>query len=396
MAGPFRSNSSASTTLSVSLNTWRNGPDITSTSAYATVNWSVTLGSATSLGSGSNRTLYVYRSDGALLGSAVIKNGIAWNSSATYSGSFNIGFDSGTYNSFAWDLYIQTSSEGTQSCIWTNRSYCTDFSVSWPLYWSYATAPTSLSLSPGVFENTVRLSWSGAASGINNGISTYHCYYQYSDNSGGSWSEKTIVNSGGAGYIDVDTASWPRGRLIRFHVYSISTYNDPLSGYSGTARKNRPPNAPTGTPTTNRSVYSPGETIVLTFEPPEPRDPDTGTSGDIAGYEVKLKHPDGSDYSFERIMGANPSPTATSVNVSTVEWTPGQQWTLHVRGYDLLGVRSEWSAATALITIGTPLRVLVSGSLKSVAEQRVLVNGVLKQVSEVKVLVDGTLKNLTI
>lgn len=241
-------------------------------------------------------------------------------------------------------------------------------SVSWPLYWVNATAPTSLSLSPGVFENTLRLSWSGAASGINNGISTYHCYYQYSDNSGGSWSEETGVNSGGAGYIDVDTTSWPRGRLIRFHVYSISTYNNPLSGYSGTARKNQPPNAPTGTPTTNRSIYSPGETIVLNFEPPEPRDPDTGTSGDIAGYEVKLKYPDGSDYSFERIMGTNPSPTATSVNVSTVEWTPGQQWTLFVRGYDLLGVRSAWSDATALITIGTPMKVLVSGLIESEAK----------------------------
>ena len=232
MAGPFRSNSSASTTMTVNLSVWRNAPDSPSSIAYATVNWSATLGSATSLGSGSNRTLYIYRSDGALLGSAVIKNGVSWSSSTTYSGSFNISFDAGTYSAFTWDLYIQTSAEGTQSCIWTNRSYCTNFSVSWPLYYSYATAPTSLSLSPGIFENTVRLSWSGAASGINNGISTYHCYYQYSDNSGGSWSGETGVDSGGTGYIDVNTASWPRGRLIRFHVYSISSYNNPLSAYS--------------------------------------------------------------------------------------------------------------------------------------------------------------------
>lgn len=396
MAGPFRSNSSASTTLTVNLSVWRNGPDSPSTIAYATVNWSATLGSASSLGSGSNRTLYINRSDGALLGSAVIKNGVAWNSSTTYSGSFNISFDAGTYNAFTWDLYIQSSAEGTQSCIWTNRSYCTNFSVSWPLYYSYATAPTSLSLSPGVFENTVRLSWSGAASGVNNGISTYHCYYQYSDNSGGSWSGETGVDSGGAGYIDVNTASWPRGRLIRFHVYSISSYNSPLSGFSGTALKNRVPNTPTGTPTTNKSIYSPGETVTVMFAPPSPRDPDSGTAGDIAGYEMKMQDAAGADYNSGQIMGTNASGSATTVSVSTTGWTVGLQWKFLVRGYDAYGVRGSWSAATALVLIGTPMKVLISGSLKSVAEQQVLVNGVLKQVSEVKVLLDGALKSLTV
>ncbi|MEL7608863.1 MAG: hypothetical protein AAGU74_05110 [Bacillota bacterium] len=253
-----------------------------------------------------------------------------------------------------------------------------------------------MSLSPGVFENTVRLSWSGAASGVNNGISTYHCYYQYSDNSGGSWSGETGVDSGGAGYIDVDTASWPRGRLIRFHVYSISSYNNPLSGYSGTAVKNRVPNTPTGTPTTNKSIYSPGETVTVTFTPPSPRDPDSGTAGDIAGYEMKMQDAAGADYNSGQIMGTNASGSATTVSVSTTGWTAGLQWKFLVRGYDAYGVRGSWSAATALVLIGTPMKVLVSGSLKSVAEQQVLVNGVLKQVSEVKVLVDGVLKSLTV
>ena len=103
MAGPFRSNSSASTTMTVNLSVWRNGPDSPSTIAYATVNWSATLGSATSLGSGSNRTLYIYRSDGALLGSAVIKNGVAWSSSTTYSGSFKVLTDASAYPALTQD-----------------------------------------------------------------------------------------------------------------------------------------------------------------------------------------------------------------------------------------------------------------------------------------------------
>lgn len=397
MAGPFRSNSSAYTTMTVNLSVSRNGPDSPSSVAYATVNWSVTTGSATSLGSATNRTLYIYRSDGALLGSSVIKNNVYWVESSTYSGSFSIGFDAGTYDAFTWDLYIQTSAEGTQSCIWTNRSYCTNFGVSWPLFWSYASAPTSLSLSPTTYESAVRLSWGGASSGINNGISTYHCYYRYSDDSGGSWSSETGVDSGGAAYIDINTAAWPRGRLVQFHVYSIAAQNLPLSAFSGTAIKNRAPNKPTGTPTTNKSLYSPGETITITFSPPSPRDPDSGTSGDIAGYEAKMQYPDGTDYNSGQIMGSNASGSATTISVATnTGWQSGVQWKFLVRAYDAYGVRSTWSTASALVLIGTPLKVMVAGSLRSVAEQYVVVNGSLKQVSEIKVLVNGSLKNLTI
>lgn len=67
-----------------------------------------------------------------------------------------------------------------------------------------------------------------------------------------------------------------------------------------------------------------------------------------------------------------------------------------MRGFDTYGVRGAWSAPSEVIMIGTPLKVLVSGVLKSVAEKKVLVNGELKQVSEIKVLVDGALRALTI
>lgn len=117
----------------------------------------------------------------------------------------------------------------------------------------------------------------GAASGVNNGISTYRCYYQYSDNSGGSWSGETGVDSGGAGYIDVNTASWPRGRLIRFHI----------------------PNTPTGMPTTNKSIYLPGGEFVA---------------------KVKIQYPDGPDYNSGQIIGTNASGSATSASVLTTDW----------------------------------------------------------------------------
>lgn len=261
-------------------------------------------------------------------------------------------------------------------------------------------APTSLSQSPNAFESALRLSWVNGSGGTNNPITGIDFRYQTSDD-GANWSgETSVIVAAGSTYYDIPTAtisSWSRGKYVRFRAGSMSAYAATVySGYSGAVIKNRPPNTPTGTPITNKSVYSPGETITVSFTPPSPRDPDGGLSGDIAGYEAKMQDAAGADYNSGQIMGTNASGSATSISVSTTGWTPGLQWKLLVRGYDAYGVRGSWSAATVLIMMGTPLKVLVSGALKSVAEQQVLVNGVLKQVSEIKVLMDGVLKNLTV
>jgi hypothetical protein len=260
-------------------------------------------------------------------------------------------------------------------------------------------APTSLSQSPNAFESALRLSWVNGSGGTNNPVTGINVRYQTSDD-GVNWSgETSIVLAAGSTYYDIPSATisgWGRGNFVRFRAGSISAYTGTVySGYSSAVRKNRVPNTPTGTPTTNKSVYAPGEAVTVSFTPPNPRDPDGGLSGDIAGYEAKMQYPDGTDYNSGQIIGTNGSGSATSVSVSTAGWTPGLQWKFLVRGYDAYGVRGGWSAASELIMMGTPLKVLVSGSLKSVAEQQVLVNGVLKQVSEIKVLVDGVLKNLT-
>ncbi len=262
------------------------------------------------------------------------------------------------------------------------------------------TAPTSPSQSPNAFESALRLSWAKGSNGTNNPITGHDVRYQTSDD-GSNWSAETSVPvSASATYYDIPNATisgWNSGKHVRFRVGSISAYAATVySGYSSVVRKNSAPNAPTGIPTTNKSVYAPGEMITVTFMPPSPRDPDSGLSGDIAGYEVKMQDAAGADYNSGQVVGTNASGSATSVSVGTTGWTPGLQWQFLVRGYDAYGVRGDWSAATDIIMMGTPLKVLVSGSLKSVAEQQVLVNGVLKQVSEIKVLVDGVLKNLMV
>lgn len=175
----FRSNSSSSTTMTVTLS--EIGRSYTAVAMR--VNWSVTTGSSTSLGSASNRTLYIYRSDNVLLGSAVIKSGVEWLSSKTYSGYFDISFDVGTYNSGSWNVYIQTSSEGTSSCIWTNRTYCTDFGMGWSIFYILpsTTNPSGTTVNSGTTA-------SFSVSGSGGYPDSYSYQWQLSTNGGASYS----------------------------------------------------------------------------------------------------------------------------------------------------------------------------------------------------------------
>lgn len=121
----YRSNSSSNTTMTV---------DITETSKKTTsrtftVKWTAKLGSSTSLGASHNRILYIYKSDGTLLGQSTIKNNVAWDSGKTYSGSFTFTCNVGTTNAGTLVIYIQTNSTSVTSCVWTNRDYCTNLNV---------------------------------------------------------------------------------------------------------------------------------------------------------------------------------------------------------------------------------------------------------------------------
>jgi len=296
---------------------------------------------------------------------------------------------------FVVDLRGQSSNSNSTSKGYSQSPYIV---VTYTPY-TEPTAPTGLFASPNACEGALRLSWTRGSNGTNNPITGQDVRYQTSDD-GVNWSAEVSVNvTASATFYDIPGATvqgWSRGKFVRFRVGSISQYTAAVySGYSSSVRKNRAPHAPTGTPTTNKIVYAPGEVISISFTPPSPRDPDAGLSGDISGYEAKMQDTDGIDYNGGQIVGTNASPSATAVNVPTIGFTPGLQWRFLIRGYDSYGIRSDWSEPTEPVMIGTPLKVNVLGTLKTVAEQQVLVNGTLKQVSDIKVLVDGQLKNLT-
>jgi hypothetical protein len=300
------------------------------------VYWSVTLSSATNNGASTsnNRTLYIKRSsDGATLGSALIKNATTWSAGQTYAGSFDITFSVGTMNAGSMNVYIQTSDGGTQSCIWTDRAYCTDFSFSWTKYWTACGAASNLRFSVNPFETSVTLQWNAGADGQNNAITGYELYWRL--NSGAD----TKVTLGKVTSYNLGTSGFARGALLDFYVRSISPENAVNSARTAQARKNRVPNTPTS-PSVPKTSYIPGETIVVTFS--NNGDPD----GNLAGFEAAT------DVS-ESIVGFVASAAATSVSINTTGWEQGIQRRFRVRGYDAFGVRGAWSAYTALVTLNT-------------------------------------------
>lgn len=338
--------------MTVSLaETGRSGNNVT-----VSVNWSVTLGSETR--NSSSRTLYIYRSTGAKLAESEIKTTL-WDYGKTYSGSFTASFSVGTTQAGTWAVYIQTDEDGTQSCIWTNRSYCTNFNFSWSLYVTSVSAPTGLTISPTLFENSAVLAWTAGTAGTNNAITGYRVYYRQD-----SGTEQPLADTGTAVSRTLNTSGFERGAQLEFRVESIpqqSTGNK-ASTWSSKAFRNHAPNAPTNVGTT-KSCYAPGEAIRVTLS--GAGDPD----GNLKGFEVAKA---GSDAT----VGSNYSSTAAYVDVPTSSgtWTPGISYALRVRAVDTLGAGSDWVNVPAVM-VGLPAFVYVNGEFKRAVSMQVYVPG---------------------
>lgn len=332
----FRSDSTQYTTLKVTLTeTGRSGNNVT-----VRVDWIASLGNQTNNNSNSNnnRTLYIYRSNGSLLGSSLIKNCKSWVETHTYNGSFSITFDTGTTQAGTWALYIQTSDTGTQSCIWTNRSYCVNFDFSWSLYWSKAGAASNLSMSPSPYENLLSFSWKAAAPGVNNAVTKYQLRYRLNSGS------QTNIDTGAGTTWSLNTSSWSRGTVMDFGVCAFTVRGDnPWSGWSKTVVKNRAPNQPTGLSLT-KAFFVPGEIIRVSFT--NTGDPD----GNLAGFEAATEH-------SVSVKGSNPSGTATYIDINTAGWTLGVYYRIRVRGYDSYGIKGGWSDYSAVFMIGLPMKI---------------------------------------
>lgn len=134
------------------------------------------------------------------------------------------------------------------------------------------TSATSLSMAPNTFYNSLTFSWVKGSGPAVNPITGQEIRYQTSDD-GVIWNSETVVDaSSSATSYSVPSAiveSWNFGERVRFRIGTKSEHSATVySSYSLAIRKNRAPNAPIGTPTTNTFIYSPGEIITVSFTPP--------------------------------------------------------------------------------------------------------------------------------
>ncbi len=329
----FRSDSSAHTNLTVEFTQLGRG----SGSVKYRCDWTVTTGSETANGTGTNnyRDLSIYWDTGVELAKHRIKaTNEAWRASSKYQGSFE--FEVGpnvitTANPGSFGAYIRTNATGTQSCIWTR--YCTNFSISYGEFWSNAGAVSNLSLGPNPFENTVNFSWSPATAGVNNAILEYRLYTKIDE------TEQQIY-AGSATSYQMNASGIARGKRLRANVVAITQRGDnPACGWSNTIMRNNVPNTPTSL-TLDRTSYIPGEVIRVHFA-------NTGDpNGNLAGFEAATNVD-------TQIVGRNTSAGATYVDIDTTGWEQGIKRKFRVRGYDALGARGSWSNYTAEVTLNT-------------------------------------------
>jgi hypothetical protein len=217
--------------------------------------------------------------------------------------------------------------------------------------------PTGLNISPVLFEGTATLGWSAGAGGYNNPITTYHVYYRVN---GGS---QTFAGSTAGTSLTIDTTGIGLGASLTFQVAALSNYAGAVwSAQSGAATRNRRPNKPTVV-SMSKAFYAPGETLRIKFT-------NTGDAdGNLAGFEAALGD-------SETVLARREMGTAEYVDIPGTGWASGVNYAFRVRGYDSLGVRSDWSdTASAMIGLPVFVQPAADGVFRRVVSMQVYVPG---------------------
>ncbi len=211
---------------------------------------------------------------------------------------------------------------------------------------SIPTAPTAVSFDEQVFENSVVMNWDGATDGYGNTITKYRIAYQTS-NDGTYFGDEIVIDTANANKTyTLNTASFDRGKKLRFKVAAIGSGGlvSEYSQYSQVAAKNSIP-----LPASNvvvPSVVDPSELEMnISFTPA------TDVDNNIAGYEIALKYPDGTWYDNTRIVGTTTGGAASPVKLNVSSYGRGVSWRIAIRPYDSLGIRGEWAESVGLVKI---------------------------------------------
>lgn len=228
------------------------------------------------------------------------------------------------------------------------------------------TAPSACAVGSTLSEGNVTLSWSGAAGGTNNAISSYEIQYsESSDNATwGAWSAlTTVATTATSGSASVAPSS-TRGNYRRFQVRTCGTAG--ASYYSGwkitsnSVRRNTLPTAP-ATVAATPAVYS-TEAISLTWSGA------AGGTSAIKGFTIASRtSTDNANWSAWATLTTLTQTAGSGTYAPTVSRVIGTYTQFGVTTIDVLNVSSAVKASASILcsitACGLPTAFSLSATL---------------------------------
>lgn len=291
-------------------------------SSSAFLGTGIVINAAISVADGGG-TVRVKNSDESWSGSGVKDTATITIDSTSYSAN--------TAQTVAFVTNRDGGSSGTAGVI-ANYSYTVTSSALLP---TACLPPTNLTLGANIVEESIRLTWSGASSGVSNSITGYNIQYATSaDNiSWRGWANLTETTA--STYLVYVTSILSRGDYIRFRVQTKgsagSSYYSTWSNASPVARRNSLPNPPT-TFYVSPETYSQGDILTLAWSGASDIDGGTLT------YTLSERHTiSGAWTSYNTLYTAL---TAQSINIEPTQAEDGEKIQYQIIAVDSLGAQS--------------------------------------------------------
>lgn len=198
------------------------------------------------------------------LGSGTGSTGTFSSNSSTHSDTVSLsGYSNAllTTGSGTISFTLRRTTSGSGNVLNLRSGITGTLTLNYQLNTTSCTAPTACSVDSTLSEGNVTLSWSGAAGGTNNAISSYEIQYsESSDNATwGAWTALTTVTTTATSGSASVAPSSTRGNYRRFQVRSRgaagASYYSAWKVSTNSVRRNTLPTAPT-TVTATPAVYS--------------------------------------------------------------------------------------------------------------------------------------------
>lgn len=187
-----------------------------------------------------------------------------WNGSAWSYNDYTTSNTSYTINTATYGSQQQVKAS-VQAIATYNTTAFYDGATASKIKITAPTAPTAITGNTP-FENSLTISWSGAAAGSNNAIVGYTVYYSISTN-GSTWGAETAQQTTNSSFT-IDTTNTSRGTYYRFRIITRgSRSNSGYSSYSKAFRKNQLPPTPTITipAAVTTTVYNTNPAVAASF-----------------------------------------------------------------------------------------------------------------------------------